>query len=399
MVTAANSGSGGPKAKIPVKQQLARRKQPATPSVEAKIQGKKEAEPTPRPSKPTPLSATHKSNPASITNRRTTQTLKKAVSFSDHLNRGPDRGYTPPADEKAARFAPALVRGEGSEYSDLSPSEPTASPFDRRAANTIGQSEDPSQKPPHCASKPTAGKSASTKQPQSINMAAKDRSERQNSQVDFDIASDSDDSFTDLVHPATLTDDNPPQRGHADLKHHRHSSRMSSPMENSNKVSNLMPGKLSSSYYGLKSEVGDDESYIAAATTENTRRNSLSEVSANHSTVNSRAWKDTKTAPVSHHCGRRLLNKSIGSAMFDHTMRRTRPQPVFVWRGKTSSSVPGRQNQVFALGNDSNPGQPPTVSLTKQQAKRQYQPPSVVDDELDDAIYVNPKNKKTCRDV
>ncbi|KAI4175565.1 MAG: hypothetical protein LQ343_001556 [Gyalolechia ehrenbergii] len=386
------------KAKVPVKQQAAKKSQPATPSVQVKEQ-EKEAEPAPKPNKSVPLPVTYKSNSASVTDRRVPQTLKKAVSFSDHLNRGPGRSYTPPVDEKAVRFAPALVRGQGSGYSDLSPRESEAYPFDRSTTYTIGLSEDPSPKPPHRDSKPTLGKSASTKHSQSANMCVKDRSETRNRQVDFDIASDSDDSFTDLVIPIARTDVNASPRPDPDLKYYRHSSSISSSKNISSAFSRSLHGKFSSGQYGLQSEVGDDDSYIAAATTENTRRNSLSEASANQGKFDRHVWMGTATAPVFDRYGHRLRTNSVGSSIFDQSIRRSWPQPVFVWRGKNPPSVPGRQNPVFALRNDSNSGEPVTAMSTKQQAKRRHQPPSVVDDELDHAVYVNPQSKITYRDV
>ncbi|KAL9031934.1 MAG: hypothetical protein Q9196_000068 [Gyalolechia fulgens] len=380
----------------------AKKKQPATSSVEVKIQEKNEAAPTPKPNKTVPLPATHECNPASVTNRRVPQTLKKAVSFSDHLNRGPGRSYTPPLDVRAVRFAPALVRGEGSGYSDLSPTGSEIYPFDRSTANTIGLSEDPGQKSSRRASKSTLGKSASTKHSQSANMGVKDRSEPRSRQLDFDFASDSDDSFTDFVIPIALTDDNASQYRDADLRHHRHSSRMSSSKHISSGNSGSMHGKFgkfSSGQYGLQSEIGEDESYIAAATTENTRRNSLSQVSANRGKFNRHAGKDTTTASKSNRYGHTLLTNSLGSSIFDQTIRRTWPQPVFVCRCTNLPNVAGRQNPAFAMSNDSNSGKPTASTSTKQQAKRRYQTSSAVDNELDNTVYVNPGSKITCRDV
>lgn len=331
------------------------------------------------------MTVIHKNIPDSVTERGV-PTLRKSVSFSDQLNRGPGRSYTPSIDEKAARFAPELVRGKGLRYSDLSPKEAEVYPFARSTSNTIDLSGDPNRESSDCIPKPTLGKASSTKQLHSANMGVKDRSKMQATQWEFDIASDSDNSFVDLVIPITPTKDNASQHRDADLKHYSGSSTFPTSKKISSGTSRSIYGKFSSDQHGFQSEVGDNESFIGAATTENTRRNSLRGLSADRGRHKKGSWKDTRAAPVSNRYGHRLRTTSVGSSVFDHSIRRSWPQPVFVWSGKNPPCTPGLQTPVFALRSKSSSYKPATATSTKQQAKRRYQPPSVIDDEADDAI-------------
>lgn len=372
-----------------------KKKQPFTPGAQANEQEKKQAEPAPKQIQSVPLPATHKSNPASAPTQRVSQTVKKAVSFSDKLTRGPGRSYTPTADEKAVRFAATLVRGEGSEYGDLSPRKSEVYPFDHSTASTVERLHNYGCQSPCCASKSSLGKSVSTKALQSVNMGLSNPSETRNKQTESDMESDSDDSFTDIVTPSVLAEENSLQRRVAGSGYHRQSEGATS----STRASRSTQGQFSDGQSGFLSDFSEDESYIAAVTTENTRRNSLSEGPANLSGLNARMRGYTATAPTLNHYRYRLRANSLGSSVFDQPTRRSWPQPVFVWRGKNPPTVFGRPSPVFALRNTSNSGKPVTTTSTKQQAKRRYQSPSVIDDEVDDAVYVNTANRMTCRDV
>ncbi|KAL8722812.1 MAG: hypothetical protein Q9225_000761 [Loekoesia sp. 1 TL-2023] len=363
--------------------------------VQANKQEKQQPEPAQKQIESVPLPATHTINPAPAPTQRVSQTVKKAVSFSEKLTRGPGRSYTPPTNEKGVRFAATLVRGEGSAYGDLSPRKSEVYPFDHSTASTVERSQSPGHQSPSCASKSRLGKSVSTKPLQSINMGSSDQSETQKTQTAFDTESDSDDSFTDIVTPSVLAEENALQHRAASSRYHRNSEGTTS----STGLSRSMQGQFSGGQSGSLSKVGEDESYIAAVTMENTRRNSLSEGPPNLSGFNAHMRKYTATAPSFNRYSYRLRANSIGSSVLGQPTRRSWPQPVFVWRGKNPPTVFGHPSPVFALRNNSNSGKPVTTTLTKQQAKRRYQPPSVIDDGVDDAVYVNLASRMTCRDV
>lgn len=330
-----------------------KQKQPTPASGSGSDKAKKQTEAPGTSTKIVPLPATGITDPVQAPSQPVPPAFERRVSFSDQLTRGPGRSYTPPpADGKAVRFAPSLVRGEGSSYSDLSPRKSEVFPFDRVATS----SSDPSQR----ASKLSADQSASIRKSQTVTMGGQEKVAKQDEQMEFEYASDSDDSFTDIVMPAKSVKESVSQRQNAVFRHYCQPAQPTT----SKPFSRFVQTSVTAGQYGYQSEIGDHESYIDAVTTENTRRNSIAE--------------------------RRLCNTSIDSNVFDIPVRRTWPQPVFILKGKTPPTVPGRQSPVFVLRDRSNSkanidasGKRATPTSTPKQPKRRYQPPSAVDDDVD----------------
>ncbi|KAL8922427.1 MAG: hypothetical protein Q9208_005149 [Pyrenodesmia sp. 3 TL-2023] len=367
-----------PQAKAPpVKQPNSKKKQPPLTGNSASEKSKEQTEPIQKETKTAPLPATHTVKPAKAPSQREPRPRERRVSFSDQLTRGRGTSYTPsPSDDKAVRFSPSLVRGEGSSYSDLSPGHSGVHPFTHKAKGSAKQSENNSQASPHRASKPSTKQSVSTKAPQSVDMGAKEPSGMRNQQADSDIASDSEDSFTDVIVPAKPVKDSGSHR-HDGLPGYGFQPAVTTA---SNRVSRYMQMPFTGRQLGYQSEVGDHDSYIDAVTTKNTRRNSAS--------------------------NRPLRTSTLGSHDLDASTHRSWPGPVFVYKGKTPPAVSGRQSPVFVLRDRSKSkfnvdasSKRATGTLALKQAKWRYQPPSVIDDDVDDKVYWDPARKKITRDV
>ncbi|KAL9598298.1 MAG: hypothetical protein Q9219_004599 [cf. Caloplaca sp. 3 TL-2023] len=376
--------TAGHKNTTSVKQQTPNKRERTTPKEQINKEHSKQVRPTPKQTKPVPLPT---DIPATAPLQRVPQTLKKAVSFSDTLTRGRGRSYTPPVTDKAVRFAPGLTCGEGSGYSELSPKRSEVFPF-TTAETAEQQPEEGNQRVSQTSNK----KSNAVKRPQSIEMDVKNPFELQDKQMDFDMASDSDDSFTDLPYPIASAKGNAPS--HQDLKsgHHRYFGSPSPP----DRFSTLMRRDLSTRQNGLYSDVRGDESHIGAVTQENTRRNSLSEVPILNN--NRRTRKGTASAPVFNY-GQKFGTKPADFSVFGRSTHHGWPQPVFVWRGKNPPAIPGRQSPVFVLRRSSVAEEPITTTSTKERVKQQHQPPSINDGGVDAAIYTNQDSMMTCRDV
>ncbi|KAL8656418.1 MAG: hypothetical protein Q9210_000277 [Variospora velana] len=203
-----------------------------------------------------------------------------------------------------------------------------------------------------------------------------DRLSMKSKQIVFDTTSDSDDSFTDVVLPTK------PVRGSG--SHHRkaiprylHKPTVTPALTH---FSRLMETTVAGGQNGQQSEVGDHESYVDAATTENTRRNT-----AMH---------------------RRTDTSFVGSGDLEDSLRHSWPQPVFVFKGKDLPNRPMNQSPVFVLRDRSNSkGNADAFgnySMAASMAKRPkwwYQPPSVTDADVDDAAYWDPARHLITRDA
>ncbi|KAL8761367.1 MAG: hypothetical protein Q9184_002499 [Pyrenodesmia sp. 2 TL-2023] len=354
-----------------------KRKQTALTSNSASEKSKEQTEHIQKKTKTAPLPATHTVKPAEAPSQREPRPRERRVSFSDQLTRGRGRSYTPsPSDNKAVQFSSSLVRGEGSSYSDLSPSHSEVHFFTHKAKGSAKQSRDNPETSPHRASKPSTNQSVSTKGTQSINMGAKEPSGMRDQQANSDIASDSDDSFTDIIMPAKPIKASGSHRHDASPEHGFQPAAATA----SNRVSRYMQMPLTARQLGYQSEVSDHDSYINAVTIKNTRRNSTSH--------------------------RLLRTSNLGSHHLDTSTHRSWPGPVFVYKGKTPPAVSGRQSPVFVLRDRSKSkvnveasSKRVTGSLASKQAKWRYQPPSVIDDHMDEKVYWDPARKKTTRDV
>ncbi|KAI4128927.1 MAG: hypothetical protein LQ338_002479 [Usnochroma carphineum] len=343
--------------------------QPTANSDEVSEKAEKQTEPARKKTRNAPLPPTHTTNPVQSLSESAPRSRERRVSFSDQL-RGPGKSYTPPpSDEKSVRFAPSLVRGEGSGYNNLSPGKSEVFPFHYSSKGSSAQSS-------HGASKSSTGQPASTKDSQTVKMRAREPTATRDEQADVNIASDSDDSFAEVVMPAKPVKDRVSQRHNAALRHHGQPAETGA----SHRFSRSMQAPFRARQEGWQSEIGDHESFVDAVTIENTRRNSLT--------------------------NRRLRINSAGSSALEASIRRGWPQPVFIFKGKTPPNVPSRKGPVFVLRGRSNSksnvdasSKHVAATSTAKQPKWRYQPPSVVDDEVDDKIYWDPKRKMTTRDV
>ena len=332
-----------------------KKKQAENPDAQTNQVYKQQAESAKEQTKPISSPATCKSNPVTVAKYRVPQTLRRRVSFSETLIRGPGGSYTPPAQQKAVRFAPALVRGEGSEYSDHSPTTFEVYSPDRSTAKTPGETEDTSGQSRENTSGSRLGRSASRQNSQNTNMGTRHRSEMRDKRMDVESAlnsdSDSDESFTDVVIPALQVKESAPQRRSASSGYLPYSSNMLAVKP----VPGLMRVKFSGGHTTVQSDVEDDESYIAAVTTENTKRNSLPEGPTNLSSVSGRVLygHGSRTSPV-------------GSSNLAVSIRRSWPQPIFVWRGNRAPNFSGRPSPTFALRDSPDPSKHVTAMSTKQ---------------------------------
>ncbi|KAL8828505.1 MAG: hypothetical protein Q9170_006579 [Blastenia crenularia] len=392
------NASVGPVTKAPVKHQVSKQETFVTPNLQVPGKEIKQAKTTKKKTRSVPLPATHQSFRVTTTDQSAPQVLKKAVSFSDKLTRGPGRSYTPPTNERTFRFAPTLVHEDTLGRSDLSPGTSRAYSFDQFTADVVQSPGISETDITSCVPKQSPGESISSKHSHGDNMGVNQKFEAHDEHVYFDIASDSDDSFTDIVVPIAPTKGNASQRHDAELNYHLQSPRQL------DRFSNLAQEKFSGGQVMSQSELGDGESYIASAFANNTRRNSLSEIPANqtYAKLNSTSrhvQKRAAAAPIFNRYGHKPRTSSVTSSLFDQSSRRSWPQAVFIRRGQNPSTVSGRPGPAFLLRNGSTSDEAIIRGPRKQQAISRYQPPSVIDDQVDDTAYVDPATKMTCRDV
>ncbi|KAL9012164.1 MAG: hypothetical protein Q9173_003052 [Seirophora scorigena] len=195
-------------------------------------------------------------------------------------------------------------------------------------------------------------------------------------QTAFDTASDSDDSFTDVVLPARPVMGSGSHRRNAIPRYYHQPTVTAAPTH----FSRLLQKTVTGGYNDRQSKVEDHESYVDAATTENTRRNSITH--------------------------RRTGSSSIGFSDLNASLRHSWPQPAFVFKGKSLSDTPGHQSPVFVLRDRSNSngnvdafGKYAKPTPMAKRSKWRYQPPSVTDAEVDDAVYWDPTWNPRTRDT
>ncbi|KAI4207436.1 MAG: hypothetical protein LQ346_000565 [Caloplaca aetnensis] len=362
-----------PEAQATVKQ--ANKKQPSPTRNPAGEETKKQTETIRKKTKTAPLPATHTVEPAQAPTQREPRTLERRVSFPDQLTRGRGRSYTPsPSDGKAVRFSPFLVCGEGS---SLSASNFAVHPFTHNPKGSAKPSQNTSQASPHRVSKPNGKEPVFTEGLESVSMGTKELSRMRDQQADSEIASDSDDSFTDvIVVPAKPDKDSKSHRRDASPRYGHHPAVATA----SNRFPRYMHAPSTARQLGYQSEIGDHDSYIDAVTTENTRRNST---------------------------GSRLSSTSTtGFHNLDASTYQSWPGPVFVYKGNTPLAVAGRQSPVFVLRDRSKSkinvdasGKRAAANSSSKQAKWRYQPPSVDDEDVNDKVYWDQARKRKTRDI
>ncbi|KAL8953822.1 MAG: hypothetical protein Q9222_000331 [Ikaeria aurantiellina] len=323
--------------------------------------------------------------------------LKKRVSFSDTLTRGRGKDYSPPAGKKAVQFITPPVPGEGAEHNNFRPKNSenslvrrhsTGTPrYPRSNSHTFSQQE--------TASNPR--QSGSTQHSDSDNMSVKGQRGKHDAPVEFDLDSDSDASFTDIVTTARESVDvRQPLHRHPDIsahprpKHETGSARLSSPLL----------GTAPQETTGFQSEIGDNESYVDRLTSTNTRKNypyfDVPEVKF----LRLPKRPDAEKAPFLNRYGHRLRAASDSTAALANSVRRSWPSPVFVLRTKSGNEGPSRTGPMFVLRDGQAFTEPNRTGLREQANKRQYQPPSAIDDdEIDDAIHYDPVRRQTYRNV
>ncbi|KAL9018912.1 MAG: hypothetical protein Q9185_003824 [Variospora sp. 1 TL-2023] len=327
-------------------------------------------DPAPSKSHPDPLAALFPSSPpTSSDNSSSAKDSVQPKAGGPVKQHAVSRSYTPPSsDEQTVRFAPSLIRGRGSSYSDPNPRKIDVFPFERSSTGSAKQPKITSHANFHHTPRSSIGQPLSAMTAQRIYPT--DRLSIKGKQIVFDTASDSDDSFTDVVLPTK------PVRGSGSHRHKAFPRYLHQPTV----TPALMEATVAGGQNGQQFEVGDYESYVDAATTENTRRNT---------TMN-----------------RRTHTSSIVSGDLENSLRQSWPQPVFIFKGKNLPNRPVSQSPVFVLRDRSNSkGNADAFgnhSKAASMAKRPtwwYQPPSVTDADLDDAVYWDPARDLTTRDA
>ncbi|KAL8691031.1 MAG: hypothetical protein Q9218_003653 [Villophora microphyllina] len=373
--------------------------------------------------------------------------LKKKVSFPPRLTRGKDRSYTPPpseekevrfsedtnssSEEKSVRFSDELIRGKGPEYSDLTPRKSEKYPFITAAFDSRKghrQVSPPAPLKPSIA-KPEASKSVkkanepakkaseatkkSTEPTKKATMGIKKHGKVRKEPQEFDILSDSDDSFTDATTLAAPTIENEhPRRASATVPRRRPVA-----MPTSSSVPlKYIPGRGWVQWTETQSEIGTIDSYVDYVTTQNTKRNEVSERNPGLERIELERRNGAAPIPEYNRYGHRIRSNTVNTNMYDPSMNSRWPPPVFVMRGRNNATVPGHPPPVFVLGERSNSrrnsaatNQPTTTGPTtrqpastkwmRQQSRRTHQPPSVIDADVDTNIYYDPHRNMTYRDV
>lgn len=351
----------------------------------------KQAEPIPLvwlPAKAKTLSTTIHTQPPS---QSAPSTLKKKVSFPDSLTRGPGTSYTPPEGERALRSSTSLVRDEAPRDDgrnvkrDLS----TATNDGRRASSPRKLGSNVSQVPPD----------------ERLALDIGDTPEYQATAFEFDLESESDDSFTDVVNPIkaveTFETETGPRRqptyhsGHkvAETMTSRRSSR---PMQT--KVSDGQSG-----YY--MTEALDNEPSPTSFDISNKRCIGIPEKDRSYCGIET-SCQGTATASSYNRRGHKLRPSPTDTGILRQSSGRRWPEPLFIWEDTTATSVMGRPNPTFALRersesqkNSQASGRSPIVKTSQQQPERKEQPPWDVDEVVDRSVRYDPTSKRTYRDV
>ncbi|KAL8923423.1 MAG: hypothetical protein Q9172_003120 [Xanthocarpia lactea] len=367
-------------------------------------QQKKKTELAPKLASSAPLPAhvetrTHTQSPS----QPVPPTVNKKVSFPKNLNRGHGTGYAPPEDDKGVRFSTSLVRGEGPSYNEhnVRPDASDASMHGRQVSSQQSQDANGSQLVP---------KERLNDNAMEVGAASGD----QTTSTELDVTSESDDSFTDIVNPVKIVDtpEPGPRPNGFDLGYHGH------PSHHHGHHDHLAGTAISKRPFGSRrvkvrdspddciSEVGDVTPSHARLEIPNKRQDSISGRDTNFGGFSTLKRRGTATAPTHNHRGHQLRSRSIDTGVLGTSLRRSWPEPIFIWKDATTTSMPGRQNPAFALRERSDSqkniqtsSRPVIAKSWQQQSKRKYQPPSVVDDTIDRAVGGDPILKRTYRDV
>ncbi|KAL8769409.1 MAG: hypothetical protein Q9209_004637 [Squamulea sp. 1 TL-2023] len=344
-----------------------------------------------------PKTTTHPQSPS----QPAPPNLTKKVSFPDSLTRGRGTSYSPPGNDKAVRFSTSLVRGEGSDYSDRDIDR------DKSVALSHGLRVSPQQRP-----KSTIGHSTSNQQVNENTMEISEESEHQADVMDIDIRSESDQSFTDLVDVINVvkTESEPQQRrsgpGYDPRSNRDFGHRHITDTPTWNKPLETMRAKLSDSDGGFIAGSGDDQSYPAHSRTPHKRRSSLPRRDTIFGTYESSIRKGTPIAPTYNCRGHRLRSNPSDNNLLGYSLHRSWPEPIFVWKDRTRTPVLGHPDPAFALreksdsqNNVQSSGRSVSTKSSRQQSKRKYQSPSVIDDTVNKASHYNPIRKKTYHDI
>ncbi|KAL8910387.1 MAG: hypothetical protein Q9171_004296 [Xanthocarpia ochracea] len=329
-------------------------------------------------------------------------TVKKKVSFPKNLNRGHGTSYTPPEDDKGVRFSMSLVRGEGPNYNEqnVRPDASDVSMHGRRVSSQQSQDANGSQLIP---------KERLNDNVMEVGAASGD----QTTATELDVTSESDDSFTDVVNPIKIVET--PEPGprpdefdlgyHGHPSHHRHQDHLAG--------TTILKRPFGSSRVKVRdspddciSEVGDVTPSHASLETQNKRHNSISGRDTYFGGFPTLKRRGTAKAPAHNHRGHQLRSPSIDTGVLGTSLRRSWPDPIFIWKDTTTTSMPGRQIPAFALRERSDSqkniqtsSRPVIAKSWQQQSKRKYQSPSVVEDAIDGAVQDDPILKMTYRDV
>ncbi|KAL8783292.1 MAG: hypothetical protein Q9213_004726 [Squamulea squamosa] len=338
----------------------------------------KQAASTPLPAHvKTPKPTAHTQSPS----QPTPPNLTKKVGFPKNLTRDRGSSYSPPGNDKAVRFSTHLVRGEGSDYSDHN--------IDRDGSDVVSHCHrvSPQQTP-----KSTIRNSTPSKQVKHNSMEINGRSKHLADAMDIDVRSESDDSFTDHVDVINIVKTEPEPKGF-DPEYDRRLTDITT----SRKSPESMCANVSDSSGGFILGSSDNRSYSAHNGTPQKRRNSLPRRDMIFRRNESLNRKGTPTAPTYNRRGHRLRSNPTDNDVLGHSSRRSWPEPIFVWKDRTRTTVLGRQDPAFALreksdsqNNIQSSGRPVSTKSSRQQSERKYQSPSVIDDTADEASDYDP---------
>ncbi|KAL8711757.1 MAG: hypothetical protein Q9220_003928 [cf. Caloplaca sp. 1 TL-2023] len=320
--------------------------------------------------------------------------LKKRVSFSDTLTRGRGKDYSPPAEGKAVHFVTSPVRGKGAEYNNLRPKNSENFLFRRHSTGNSKYPKSSRHTSIEQEKASSSDQSASAQLSDSDGMGVKGQRGKCEAPPDFDVGSDSDASFTDIVTTVKQPVDarEPLHRRLDTSTRHRPKSEIGSAQ-----LLESLHGTVPEEVRGFQSEPGDNESYVDRLTNANTRKNSPYFGIPEAKVMNLPERPDKAKAPLFNRYGHQLRAASDGTATLAHSVRRSWPLPVFVWRTRSGIETSGRTNPIFVLrdGEAFNKAGPP-----ERANKWRYHPPSITDDDqMDDVIRYDPVRRQTYRDV
>ncbi|KAL8659853.1 MAG: hypothetical protein Q9226_000218 [Calogaya cf. arnoldii] len=389
--TSPPSSSPPPESKDHTKTQAPKDKQQKKKKTEP---GPKHAESAPLPKVKTPTPTIH----TKTTSQPTPPSLKKKVSFPDTLTRGRGSSYTPLEDDKAVRFSTSLVRGEGPSYNErvVKRDASNLSTNDRRASSPQRHDSDVSQ-------------SVLDERLNDIAAEVVDAPDDQPTATEFDIEFDSDDSFTDVVHPIKAVEavETAPVHG-CDPVHHRHHDRhcgQRSHLPNtltSKRSSGSIKARISDNHGSYMPEVVDNGLSSVGFGSRHKTSNSIPERDLSFSELDSSDRVGSATAPTYSRRGHRLRPSAVNTSILGRSSRRSWPEPIFIWKDTTTTSGLGGPNPSFALRERSESqrniqasGRPVVAKSSRDQPGRKHQSSRVVDHVTDGTIRYDSTSKRT----